>query len=205
MKWRWYHGVMWVIGIEIAATILANAAKKTRKSGPSQAPSREFKNPGEEFEAIYTALKQPVFAPPGWVFFPIWQINNALATWGLLRVLNAPKNTSGRREFLGAHGVFWLTYTAFSAAYFSQRSPIKGAILTDIGLGAALLAEAIALRKLEDKKVAWSLATLVPWLLLAASVSTCAALWNRDEWFGIGPFVEAPQGWVKAGTGTGET
>lgn len=201
MKWRWYHGVLFYAAIEVAASGLAKAAKKTRNFDASDSEPSEFRNPGQEYQAIYQSLKLPRFAPRAWVFFPIWLVNNALAIWGVLPVLNKAAGTPGKREFLAAHGVFWLTYTTFTAAYFSQRSPIKGAFLTNAGLIAALVAEAVALRALKDKKAAFSLGTLVPWLLLAAPVSTLTALWNRDEFYEIGPFFEATEAWVKPGSG----
>lgn len=202
MKWRWYHGVLFYVGIEVAASALAKVAKKTRNIKAAEAEKPPTLNQGQEYEAVYNSLKQPLFAPPGAVFFPIWLVNNSLATWGLLQVLNKPANTLGRREFLAAHGVFWFTYTTFTAAYFSQRSPIKGAALTDIGLIAALAAECVALFRLKDTKVALSLGTLVPWLLLAAPTATTVALWNRDEFYEIGPVFDAPSDWVKPNTGT---
>lgn len=201
MKWNWYHGMLFFVGVEVAASVLAKFAKKTRNSKSSQEETLQTSNQGEEYNAIYNSLKQPVFAPPGAVFFPIWLINNSLATWGLLQVLNKSANTSGRREFLASHSAFWFTYTTFTSAYFSQRSPIKGAVLTDIGLIAALLAEYFALFGLKDKKVALSLVTLVPWLLLAAPTATTVALWNRDEFYEIGPAFDAPSNWVKPNTG----
>ncbi len=56
--------------------------------------------------------------------------------------------------------------------------------------------------RLKDTKVALSLGTLVPWLLLAAPTATTVALWNRDKWYEAGPFLDAPSQWVKPGTGT---
>lgn len=201
MNWRWYHGVLFYAGIEAAASALAKVAKTTRNREADSLEKTETGNPGEEYQAVYNSLKQPHFAPPGAVFFPIWLVNNTLATWGLLQVLNKPANTPGRRAFLAGQGVFWFTYTTFTAAYFSRRSPIKGAILTDIGLVAALVAGHAAVFRMKDKNVALSLGTLVPWLLLAAPTATTVALWNRDEWYEAGPFFDAPPKWVKPNTG----
>lgn len=200
LRWyRWYHGLLFYLGIEVAASALAKTAKRTRRVKNEETQNS---NVGEEYEKVYNSLKQPLFAPPGVVFFPIWLLNNALATWGLVQVLNKSAETRGRSGFLVAHSVFWLSYTTFNAAYFSQRSPIRGAVLTDIGLIAVLVAEYFALFRMKDKKVALSMSTLLPWLLLAAPTATTVALWNRDEFYDADPFFEAPSKWVKPSTGT---
>jgi hypothetical protein len=55
----------------------------------------------------------------------------------------------------------------------------------------------VALLKLQDTKVALSLATVFVWLLIAAPTALFQALWNRDDFYRSGPFAKPPAGWMK--------
>jgi hypothetical protein len=55
----------------------------------------------------------------------------------------------------------------------------------------------VALFQLKDSKVALSLATLFVWLLVALTAATFQALWNKDDFYQVGPFVKPTPGLVK--------
>ena len=55
----------------------------------------------------------------------------------------------------------------------------------------------VALFQLKDSKVALSLATLFLWLLVALTAATFQALWNKDDFYQVGPFVEPKVSLVK--------
>lgn len=55
----------------------------------------------------------------------------------------------------------------------------------------------VALFRLKDTKVALSLATLFLWLIVALTAATFQALWNKDDFYQVGPFVEPMAALVK--------
>ncbi|MDQ3257628.1 MAG: tryptophan-rich sensory protein [Acidobacteriota bacterium] len=143
-------------------------------------------------------MKQPVFAPPDWSFAPAWTLNNALAIWGLLRVLNMPKQKSGRDAFISLQTAFWITFVAFNPLYFGLRSPVLGAIDTSLGL-ALTVASDVAVSRLKGTETALSQSTTLLWLLLAAATATTMAAWNEDEFCNFRPLVEPSpsSAWMK--------
>lgn len=194
-RWRWYHGVGFYVAVQGLAFGLGKLAERTQRGTKAELGETVLGN--ESYNAFYNAKQQPIFAPPDWSFAPVWTLNNALCIWGLLRVLNMPKETQGRDAFLALQATTWASYTAFNGLYFGLRSPINGAIDTNIGLAATLASFYVALFHLRDSRVVLSQATIVPWLLLAAPTATAVAAWNNDEFYGTGPLAEPPQGWVK--------
>jgi tryptophan-rich sensory protein len=198
-RWGWRHGVAFYVGVQAASLglgLLAKAAKG--RSRPRLAESLVGNPANNDY---YNRLRQPVFAPPDWVFAPAWTLNNALQIWGLLRALNADPATPGRRTFLALQGGFWVAFTGFNAAYFGLRSPILGAVDTGVGLLATLGSVYVAAARMKDGRVLASLSTVTPWLLLAGATSAAVARWNRDDFIAAGPFAEPPAGWAKAVVG----
>jgi tryptophan-rich sensory protein len=184
--WRWYHGLLFYLlvqGLTFALSGLVNRWQGRRISSPGQLLGDV---------SYFEALRQSIFAPPAWVFGPAWTINNLLAIWGLLRVLNKPVNSKGRTAYLALQAASWLDYIIFSAAYFGLRSPLNALLLTLCMLGLTVASVLVALLRLRDTLVALSLATLFLWLLLASTAAIFQALWNRDAFYGVGPFAEPP-------------
>lgn len=194
-KWRWYHGVLFYVGVQVASLTLGKAVQSVSVSG----------NPklGESFtgnadnDAFYNSLKQPTFAPPDWVFPPVWIVNNALCVWGLLRVLNMPTQKPGRTPFVISQSLVWLCFTTFNASYFGLRSPINGAVNTNIGLICTIISVYVALFQLQDTPATLSQSTILPWLLLASPTATAVAIWNKDEYYNVEPLMDPPSKWVK--------
>src|SRR5205085_4356861 len=104
--------------------------------------------------SYFRSLKQSVFAPPSWVFGPVWTLNNLSVIWGTLQVLNKPQGTAGRNAFLGLQAASWLNYIVFNAAYFSLRSPINAFVLTLTMFILTILSGVVAIFQLKDSKVA---------------------------------------------------
>ena len=186
-RWRWYHGLIAYAATEAISYGLGKLAERST----GNKTDREAQDP------FYESLKQPAYAPPGPAFPIVWAVNNTARVSGLIRVLNKPTSTPGRSAYLVLQGTSLLNYASFNAAYFGLRSPRLGAAMSALDLGLAVASGYIALEKLEDPKVAASLSTLVPWLVLASAVSVPVALWNEDKFFGASPRIKAPKGWVK--------
>ena len=127
----------------------------------------------------------------------MWTTNNALCIWGLLRVLNMPKDTLDRTAFLTLQGMVWLCFSLFNALYFGVRSPTNGAVDTNIGLAATIAIMYIAPFRLGDTRAALSRATILPWLVLASATATTVALWNRDEFYGTDALIDPEYEWVR--------
>ncbi len=118
----------------------------------------------------------------------------------MLHVLNLPRETPGRSSFLTLQWAFWGTFVAFNPLYFGLRSPVLGAAATQAGLAQTAASAVIAAFEMRDRQALASLATVLPWLVIAAATSGAVALWNRDDLLDAGPFMEPVEGWVKRGS-----
>jgi benzodiazapine receptor len=152
-RWRWWHAA----AVGVAANLVGSLPR-------TRADDREF----------YASLPTPAGAPPGWLFAPVWAINNTLTLWSNLRVANLPDGTPGRRTALGSEAVTWALFAAFSPLYFGRRSPALGAADTVCGL--ATTAHAVVVTARLDPPAAWALAPRLAWLALASYVSTVTAV-----------------------------
>lgn len=194
-QWRWYHAAVFYAGVQALSFGLGVLAK--RSGGASSPRLGESLVGNEANNAFYNQLTQPAFAPPDWVFAPVWTVNNLLCLWGLVRVLNLPSGQPGRAAFLWLQGSVWLSFAAFNALYFGLRSPVNGAISTNVGFAATIASMYVALFRLRDEQAALSQSTILPWLVLATATANTVAAWNRDEFYNAGPFLRPPAGWAK--------
>lgn len=184
-RWRWYHGLAFYVVVQaltfglsaLVSTLNGNTTKNLRERTLGDV-------------SYFRALRQSVFAPPSWAFAPAWTLNNILVIWGTLRVLNKPVHTPGRDAYLALQAASWLNYTVFNAAYFSLRSPLNAFALTFTMFWLTIASGIVAIFGLKDSKVALSLATLFLWLIVALTAASFQALWNRDDLYHAGPFVE---------------
>lgn len=190
--WRWYHGVIFYAVVQVLTFGLSGLTSLINGNKGKNVGETLFGNP-----AYFRSLKQSVFAPPSWVFGPAWTINNIAVIWGNLQVLNKPVNTPGRQTFLTLQTVTWIDYVLFNAGYFALRSPINAFALTLLFFVMTVASGFVAIFRLKDTKVALSLATLFIWLLIALSAATFQMLWNRDEFYNLGPFTEPNEALLK--------
>ena len=184
-QWRWYHGLAFYVVVQLLTFGLAGLTSIVSGNKGETLRDNLFGN-----VSYFSSLKQSIFTPPSWVFGPAWTINNFFAIWGALAVLNKPKGTPGRTEYLALQGATWLNFVIFNAAYFSLRSPINAFVLTIVFAGLTVSSAFVAIFRLKDTKVALSLATLLVWLTVAATAATAQVLWNRDDLYNVGPFTE---------------
>jgi tryptophan-rich sensory protein len=186
-RYRWYHGAAFLMGITLVERGLEALAKKA-----NPAPI------GEDDRGYYTSLTLARFAPPGLAFPIAWAINDIAAVWGTLLVLNKPTGTPGRQEFLYLQAASWGVYSLFTALHFGLRSPLNALVLTTLHAGLNTASVTIH-HELNDQRVALSLVPVLAWLTIALPTAATTALWNRDRLYKLGPFVESPAKWLKAG------
>ena len=189
-RWRWYHALLLHAGTKLLSYGLSKVTERLTGNDSTRQAQDEF----------YENLELPVFAPPGPAFPAVWAINNAARTAGMVRVLNLPEETEGRKTYLVLQGVSLVNYASFNPVYFGLRSPTNGAVLSVLDTGVNLASLYVALSKLEDTQTALSLSTIVPWLGLASAVSVTVAAWNEDAFYGTQARAKPLPDWVKGDT-----
>lgn len=188
-KFRWWHGVAFYAGVQVAQWGLRLAVRRLR--------NEKGRGGRENDRESYRAQRLPVFAPPG-VAFPIaWGINSVSLVASGLHVLNLPEDAAGRGEFLRLQATAWCLFALFNTAYFELRSPINAALVTFAYSGVTVASLAVAVSRMEDGCAARSLATTMAWLALANPLAVTQAAWNRDPFWNAGPFLAPPPGWEK--------
>jgi len=184
-RWRWYHAVAFYGVIQVLTfglSGLVSLARGNRGQGLREATFGDV--------SYFERLKQVKITPPSWAFGPAWLVNNISVLWGTWQVLNKPQQTPGRTAYLTLQGASWVDFVLFNAAYFSLRSPLNALVLTFVMFLLTIVSGLVALFQLKDSRVALSLATLFLWLIVALTAATFQALWNKDDLYQVGPFVE---------------
>ncbi len=191
-QWHWYQGLAFWAIVQLLTFAFSGLTSLV-------AGNTKNKNARELFfgdVSYFRQLKQAKITPPSWVFGPAWTINNFFAIWAGLRVLNKPKGTPGRNEFLALQAATWIEFVIFNAAYFSLRSPINAFVITANFFLLTLASAFVAIFRLKDSKVALLLTTLYIWLTIATTAATFQMLWNHDELYNVGPFTK-PVAWLE--------
>ena len=183
-RWRWYHGVIFFIIVQVTNFLLSGLVSSVR--GNRGGLKETFFGDVPYFRR----LKQSIFAPPSRVFGPVWTINNIFEIWGMLLALNKPKGTPGKRLYLTLQSLTWLNFVVFNVGYFSLRSPINALVLTFTFFVLTVASLFVAIFRLKDSRVALSLATTIVWLVIALTAALFQAAWNRDDLYKAGPFVK---------------
>jgi translocator protein len=194
-KFRWWHGMMFYVGVQLAQIAIRSAVRAARGSRDEELSPPASNDQDRE---LYRSQRLPIFAPPP-IAFPIaWSINSISLIAGGLHVLNLPAETAGRAEFLRLQGTAWGLFTLFNTAYFELRSPINAVLVTFAYSAATVASLAIAQAKIKDRRAILSLATTIAWLALANPVAVAQATWNYDPFWHVGPFMMPPRGWEKS-------
>lgn len=125
---------------------------------------------------FFDSLEQPPWAPPAWVFAPVWTVNNALNVYADLRMASRSEGAS-RRAFAASQAAFWGTFFGFGYVYFRKQSPTLGFVATAAGAVATIASVAIAMKT--DRISALALAPTAAWLTFATALSGAIAFKNR--------------------------
>ena len=184
-RWRWYHLAIFYVVVQVLTFGLSGLVSLARGNRGQSLREAAFGD-----VSYFERLKQVKITPPSWAFGPAWLVNNVSVLWGTWQVLNKPQQMPGRTAYLALQGVSWVDFVLFNAAYFSLRSPLNALVLTFVMFLLTIVSGLVALFRLKDTRVALSLATLFIWLIVALTAALFQALWNKDDFYQVGPFVE---------------
>lgn len=165
LKLRWYHGVLFYIGINL----ISGARLATR--------------------TYLDSVGRPPFMPPDWAFAPIWitlQILMVMAGFHLLQKMQASER---RGKLFWYYVGLWSFFSTFSWVYFGLHSPLLG-FLTTLGMFAANALNLWDGYRESDKRYALLLTPLMVWLTLATAVAGWQWLYTHDEFFSIAPILK---------------
>ena len=121
----------------------------------------------------YATLQKPSFAPPAWVFGPVWTTLFILMGIALFVVVKDGTGTVPVRHAVAFFATQILVNTLWSFVFFGLRSPLLG--LIDILLLVVLIAGTMVTFYRVSKPAAWLLAPYLCWVSFATAVN--AAVW----------------------------
>jgi tryptophan-rich sensory protein len=138
----------------------------------------------EEQQLYNKELKQAPWAPPGWVFGPVWSANNFFLVKALDRIRQL-EDSDVKKKLLIKQAVIWTIFFSFGYVYFKKKSTLLAALWTMSDAALALSSYSDA-RKV-DKQLANQYLPLFTWTTFASSVAAYQAYVNKDEVFKIAP------------------
>ncbi|MEU2392842.1 TspO/MBR family protein [Streptomyces sp. NPDC007369] len=127
-------------------------------------------------EDVYAALERPGWAPPGWLFGPVWTVlyaSIAVAAWLVVRRGRA----DGRRPALTLWAVQLLLNLAWTPLFFAAGQ--YGLALVDICLLLVSVALTVAAFRRVYRPAAWLLLPYLLWVAYAAALNWSIWLLNR--------------------------
>lgn len=116
----------------------------------------------------YRELPRPSWAPPGWVFGPVWLTLYAMmgvAAWLVWRGPSSP----ARRAALGWFAVQLLLNAAWTPVFFGLRS-LAGGLAVIVALWAAIVVTIVRFRRC-SAPAAWLLAPYLAWVTFATALN----------------------------------
>lgn len=122
--------------------------------------------------AWYRELARPSWAPPGWVFGPVWltlYTMMGVAAWQVWRTPSGPARTRA----LGWFAAQLALNAAWTPVFFGLRSLGGGLIV--IGLLVAAIVGTIRAFRVIAPRAAWLMAPYLAWVLFATALN--GALW----------------------------
>lgn len=131
------------------------------------------------FQAIptwYASLAKPFFAPPNWIFAPVWIALYALMGVSLYLVWSIGLEKRGVKTALLVFGIQLFLNALWPILFFGLRSPFLGLIC--IALLWLSIAATIYYFEHLSKKAAWLLAPYFLWVSFAALLNYSVWLLN---------------------------
>lgn len=133
-----------------------------------------------DYDTFYASTKQPSFAPPTWLFAPMWLFLNITSLIALRRIVSLP-NSPARRTVILAEIWALIAFAIFGSIYLWLQSNILSALDTVFMLICTAISVKFA-RSLDT----WSFALLLPrlaWLSVAGLTGVFIAVMNGDSFF----------------------
>ena len=124
----------------------------------------------------YTALEKPFFAPPNWVFAPVWITLFILMGIALYLVWQSGTENRDVQIALGIFGVQFILNVIWSFLFFGLRSPLLA--LTDIILLWIMIAATIGAFYRVKKSAAYFLIPYIAWVTIASALNGAVYLLN---------------------------
>jgi tryptophan-rich sensory protein len=125
----------------------------------------------------YAQLQKPSFAPPNWLFGPMWVSLYLLMGIAAYLVWQKGLAASGVRLALGIFIFQLLLNAAWSPVFFGLRSPLAGAAVIVV-LWLAIAATIFAFAKVSPP-AAWLLVPYILWVTLASALNISIYFLNR--------------------------
>src|SRR3712207_5944800 len=164
-RYRWHHALAFGLAVNLVLGLSVGRRAEDRR--------------------FYENFEQASFAPPSWLFAPVWAANNASTLWGNLRLLNQSPDAPHRKVLLSLQGASWFLFSTFAWVYFKKKSPILALVWTAAMWLLTIASVLLSLKN--DRKITLSLATLLAWLTLATPVAAYQAARNPDKLLGYRP------------------
>ncbi len=126
--------------------------------------------------AWYINLTKPEFAPPNWVFAPVWTILFALMGISFFLIWRQDVNRKNVKIALGIFAGQLVLNILWSIIFFGLRNPF-GAFIEIVFLWLAIIATILSFVKI-SKFAAWLLLPYLLWVSFAAYLNF--SIWNLN-------------------------
>lgn len=126
--------------------------------------------------AWYINLTKPEFAPPNWVFAPVWTILFALMGISFFLIWRQDVNRKDVKIALGIFAGQLVLNILWSIIFFGLRNPF-GAFIEIVFLWLAIIATILSFVKI-SKFAAWLLLPYLLWVSFAAYLNF--SIWNLN-------------------------
>ena len=131
------------------------------------------------FEAVpdwYITLKKPFFAPPNWIFGPVWIILYFLMGVSLYIVWKDELKSKTRNVFFVVFAIQLILNALWSLLFFGLKSPLLG--LIDILILDVMLVVTIFYAKRVSKYAAMLLIPYMVWIIIASVLNYAIMVLN---------------------------
>lgn len=124
----------------------------------------------------YASLRKPVFAPPNWVFAPVWTTLYLLMGISLFIVWNIGLEKNAVRKSIVIFGIQLLLNVFWSYLFFGLKSPLLG-LVEIMAMWLMILLTMLAFFKI-SKKAALLLVPYLIWVTVASYLNYSILILN---------------------------
>ena len=129
-----------------------------------------------DVKAVYESLTLPYFAPPAWVFAPVWILLYLMLGFASYLVWRSPENDGQRTRALTFYAVQMVLNFIWSPVFFgAQQYRLAFWILCAM---IVLTFVMLAYFAMQDKRTLWLIIPYIAWLLFAAALNRAVITLN---------------------------